>query len=53
MTIIVTGTATHDANLLPYEQTRQAAEVGATQAQLKTAYLAYSSPLPRAYAPIH
>jgi hypothetical protein len=43
MSIIKTGNATHDANLLAYEQTRQAAvEVaGVTSAQIKTAHLAY------------
>jgi hypothetical protein len=43
MSIIKTGNATHGANLLTYEQTRQAAvEVaGVTQAQLKTATISY------------
>jgi hypothetical protein len=41
--ITTTGNATHDANLLVYEQVRQAVEgtSGVTAAQLKTAYIAY------------
>jgi hypothetical protein len=43
MAIIKSGNATHDANLLTYEQTRQAAvEVaGVTAAAVKTAHVAY------------
>jgi hypothetical protein len=43
MSIIKTGVAAHDANLLTYEQTRQAAvEVaGVTAAAVKTAHVAY------------
>jgi hypothetical protein len=43
MAIIQTGNATHDANLLVYEQVRQAVEgtTGVTAAQLKNAYIAY------------
>jgi hypothetical protein len=43
MAIIQTGNATHDANLLTYEQVRQSVEgtSGVTPAQIKTATVAY------------
>jgi hypothetical protein len=37
----LSGNATHDSNVAAYEQTRLQAEVGATQAQLKTAYVSF------------
>jgi hypothetical protein len=37
----LSGNQTHDSNVMAYEQTRIQAEVGATQAQLKTAYIAF------------